>query len=108
LHIHCDPQTGWNALHFAAAAHKVKLVQQLLEIGADPAAENAVSGLMPLHLACMGHVRDVKHMIELTKAMASVVGMQVRMHGAQLFMRISVSSDAQSSAVEQRHGSCRC
>jgi ankyrin repeat protein len=83
LHVQCDPQTGWNALHYAAATHKVKLVQQLLEIGADPAAANAVSGLTPLHLACMGRVRNETQMIELTEAMASVLSMQVRMQGVQ-------------------------
>jgi ankyrin repeat protein len=56
LQLHTQPDAhGWTALHYAAATHKVKLVQQLLQIGADPAAADK-HGLMPLHLACMGRV----------------------------------------------------
>jgi hypothetical protein len=55
LQLHTQPDlNGWNALHYAAATHKVALVQ-LLDIGADPAALDK-RGLMPLHLACMGQV----------------------------------------------------
>jgi hypothetical protein len=76
LHVECD-EVGWNALHYAAATHKVKLVQQLLDIGADPAAEGAVCGLTPLHLACMGRVRDSTQMVALTEAKTSLKALQV-------------------------------
>jgi hypothetical protein len=76
LHIQCDPQ-GWNALHYAAAMHKVELVQQLLEIGADPAAADAVCGLTPLHLACMGRVRDISQLKELLEARDCIYDLQV-------------------------------
>jgi hypothetical protein len=68
LQLHTQPDTnGWNALHYAAAAHQVKLVQQLLEIGADPAAPNK-HGLMPLHLACMGRVTSEQQLSKLRSA----------------------------------------
>jgi ankyrin repeat protein len=78
LHIDCSTH-GWNALHYAAAAHKVKLVQQLLEIGAHPAAADTQYGLTPLHLACMGRVRDTMQMLELLESRQSVYHLQVRL-----------------------------
>jgi hypothetical protein len=42
-------------------------VQQLLEIGADPAAPNK-HGLMPLHLACMGRVTSDQQLSQLRGA----------------------------------------
>jgi hypothetical protein len=67
--------SGWSALHYAAAAHKVKLVQQLLELGAD--AADAVYGLTPMHLACMGRVKDKEQLDQLTKACESLYDLQV-------------------------------
>jgi ankyrin repeat protein len=76
--LHIDRNTdGWNALHYAAATHKVKLVQQLLDIGADPAAADSSYGLTPLHLACMGRVRDRAQMAELLESRQSLYHLQV-------------------------------
>jgi hypothetical protein len=77
LHIDCNP-SGWNALHYAVATHKVKLVQQLLEIGADPNSAVAGLGLMPLHLGCMGCVEDLPQFNRLVEAAGSLYDLQVR------------------------------
>ncbi|KAF6261823.1 hypothetical protein COO60DRAFT_725551 [Scenedesmus sp. NREL 46B-D3] len=58
---------GCTALHYAAAAHKPKLVQQLLGMGADVNAQMQ-HGLTALHLACLGRVGDAAAMAELVKA----------------------------------------
>jgi ankyrin repeat protein len=68
---------GWNALHYAAAAHNVKLVRQLLRLGADPAAADAQYGLTPLHLACMGRVKHAKQLDEVEEARKSLRSLQV-------------------------------
>jgi ankyrin repeat protein len=68
LQLHTQPDNeGWTALHYAAAMHRVKLVQQLLEIGADPAAADN-RGLKPLHLACMGQVAMKQQVSTLLEA----------------------------------------
>jgi hypothetical protein len=77
LHIDCNP-SGWNALHYAVATHKVKLVQQLLDIGADPNFAVADLGLRPLHLACMGCVEDLPQFNRLVEAAGSLYDLQVR------------------------------
>jgi ankyrin repeat protein len=62
---------GWTALHYAAATLKAKLVQQLLDLGASPAAgapADNVTGLTPLHLACMGRVKSQQQLEALLKA----------------------------------------
>jgi ankyrin repeat protein len=87
LHTTCD-EHGWNALHYAAATHKVKLVQQLLEIGADPAAEDAVCGLTPLHLACMGRVRDGAQMAELLHSRKDIYHLQVGQKSITLALNV--------------------
>jgi ankyrin repeat protein len=77
LQLHTAPDIhGWTALHYAAATHKVKLVQQLLEIGADPAAADK-HGLMPLHLACMGRVKEHSHLYQLWRARGILVSVTV-------------------------------
>lgn len=63
--------SGCTALHYAAAAHKVKLVAQLLQLGADVNAltrkqpGQRIRSLTPLHLACLGRVKSNKQMREL-------------------------------------------
>jgi hypothetical protein len=64
-------------LHAAAATHNVKLAQQLLDLGADPAAGDAQYGLTPLHLACMGRVRTAEDLRELLRACQSLLKIQV-------------------------------
>jgi ankyrin repeat protein len=64
-------------VHYPAATHNVKLAQQLLDLGADPAAADAQYGLTPLHLACMGRVKDTKQMLQLGPARQSLSSMQV-------------------------------
>jgi hypothetical protein len=63
------------------AAHKVALVQQLLQIGADPAqpiihvthaVDGARTNLLPLHLACLGRVKDEEQLQWLLEAAASL------------------------------------
>ena len=76
LHTASSP-IGWTALHYAAAAHKVKLVAQLLWLGADPAAVDAVNALQPLHLACMGRVKDQKQLGGLLAAAGALYDLQV-------------------------------
>jgi hypothetical protein len=72
LQLHTLPDChGWTALHYAAATHKVALVQQLLEIGADPAAADK-HGLMPLHLACMGQVKQHLQLLKLWRSHPSM------------------------------------
>jgi ankyrin repeat protein len=80
LHLDCNASV-WNALHYAVATHKPKLVQQLLEIGADPRAAVAELGLMPLHLACMGCVEDIEQYTKLVEAAGSLYDLQVRVFG---------------------------
>jgi hypothetical protein len=77
LHIDCNDD-GWNALHYAAATHKVKLVQQLLDIGASPWEEEGTFGLRPLHLACMGRVQDVEDYEDLRDSCDNIYNLQVR------------------------------
>jgi ankyrin repeat protein len=69
LHTERNAQ-GCTALHYAAAAHKVKLVQQLLNLGADVDAVTniQVHHLTPLHLACMGRVTSIEQMKKLLDA----------------------------------------
>jgi hypothetical protein len=77
LQLHTQPDTnGWTALHYAAAAHKVALVLQLLELGADPAAADKY-GLTPLHLACMGPVQQHLQLLELWRACSSAATLAV-------------------------------
>jgi ankyrin repeat protein len=76
LHTAYDPH-GWTALHHAAAAHKVQLVQQLLDIGADPAAADVMYGLTPLHLACMGRVLRSPQLFDLLDARQTATRLQV-------------------------------
>jgi ankyrin repeat protein len=80
LHTTCNAD-GWNALHYAVATHKVKLVQQLLDIGASPRAAVAELGLLPLHLACMGCVEDVQQFNRLVETAGSLYDLQVRRWG---------------------------
>lgn len=84
LHTTSNEQ-GWNTLHYAAAGHKTALVQQLLQLGADPAAADTASddvspaGLTPLHLACMGCVKDQEQLQRLfAEADDDYEGLQVR------------------------------
>lgn len=70
LHLDDDNEQNCSALHYAAAGHKAALVQQLLELGADPdipggPGENL---LTPLHLACLGRVQDQAQLAELFRA----------------------------------------
>jgi ankyrin repeat protein len=77
LHLNRNA-SGWSMLHAAAAAaHNVKLAQQLLDLGADPAVADVVYGLTPLHLACMGRVRDGQQLAELLTACRSLPSLQV-------------------------------
>jgi ankyrin repeat protein len=77
LQLHKQPdRNGWNALHYAAATHKVALAQQLLEMGADPAAADK-HGLMPLHLACMGRVKSLEQLSKLWRACDNAPMLQV-------------------------------
>jgi ankyrin repeat protein len=76
LHIKRDAD-GWTALHYAAAAHKVKIVRQLLQLGADPDAADGVHGLRPLHLACMGRVKSAVQLQQLRKASEQLYDLQV-------------------------------
>jgi ankyrin repeat protein len=55
----------------------VELAQQLLQLGADPAADDARYGLTPLHLACMGRVNKARQMDEMAGACESLQKMQV-------------------------------
>jgi ankyrin repeat protein len=75
-HTTCNSQ-GWNALHYAAAARNMELVQQLLDVGADFAAADKQYGLTPLHLACMGRVKSSEQLGELEKARQSLPTLQV-------------------------------
>jgi ankyrin repeat protein len=60
LQLHTTPNSGGcTALHYAAAAHKPKLVQQLLKLGADPNVK-IDRHLTPLHFACMGRVASAE------------------------------------------------
>jgi ankyrin repeat protein len=66
LHLAFD-ELGFSALHYAVCTRKTRLVQQLLEIGADSAAYNSELEfkLTPLHLACLGRVKDEEQLNEL-------------------------------------------
>jgi hypothetical protein len=71
---------GWGALHYAAATHKVKLVQQLLDLGANPAQQAMVDDeifITPLHLACMGQVKSEEQMLHLTSIAGAIYSLQV-------------------------------
>ncbi|WIA41847.1 hypothetical protein OEZ86_009173 [Tetradesmus obliquus] len=70
LHTTCDDD-GWTVLHYAAAAHKVKLVAQLLQLGGDPAAAGERHPLRPLHLACLGRVKSREQLQQLWSACTS-------------------------------------
>lgn len=60
--------SGWSALHYAVASHKMFLVQQLINAGADVAAPEPLLQLTPLHLACMGKIKDQQQFQEMKRA----------------------------------------
>jgi ankyrin repeat protein len=69
LHIRRNAQ-GCMALHYAVAAHKWKLVKQLLELGAGADVPIITSipdphRITPLHLACLGRMTRDNQMEEL-------------------------------------------
>jgi ankyrin repeat protein len=76
LHTTCNAQ-GWTALHYAAATHKASLVQQLLQLGADPAAPDAQHGFTPLHLACLGRLVNKPQLKKLLAAAPRTYNLQV-------------------------------
>jgi hypothetical protein len=76
--LHLDGNaSGWFMLHAAAATHNVKVAQQLLDLGAHPAAGDAQDGLTPLHLACMGRVKNEEDMRRLLRACQRLDKIQV-------------------------------
>jgi ankyrin repeat protein len=76
LHTDCN-EKGWNALHYAAATHKVKLAQQLLDIGASAWEEEGTYGLRPLHFACMGRVKNADDWENLLESCDNIYNLQV-------------------------------
>jgi hypothetical protein len=71
---------GWTALHYAVATQKVKLVQQLLELGASPTQTAWIrdtgfgTGWMsPLHLACARPAKNAKQLYQLMASAAADV-----------------------------------
>lgn len=69
--------SGWNALHYAVASHKVQLVQQLLAAGAEIEAPDPLLQLTPLHLACMGKIKDQQQLEQLKQAAGTLYEFQV-------------------------------
>jgi hypothetical protein len=65
-------------MHYAAATHKLPLVQQLLDLGASPWDEEGTFGLRPLHFACMGAVKNAAGIEELMDACEDIYSLQVR------------------------------
>jgi hypothetical protein len=101
LHTTCNSD-GCTALHYAAAAHKPKLVQQLLQIGADVSVNGTkvLHGLGPLHLACMGAVVDASQMEKLVASIGRINTLLVRCCSAWLLHY------AQSAFELQVHAAC--
>ncbi|KAF6261819.1 ankyrin repeat-containing domain protein [Scenedesmus sp. NREL 46B-D3] len=56
--------------------HKPKLVRQLLALGALPMVADSHSNLEPLHLACMGQVKDQVQVFRLVAASESLYDLQ--------------------------------
>ncbi|KAF6261822.1 hypothetical protein COO60DRAFT_1678960 [Scenedesmus sp. NREL 46B-D3] len=68
LALHNDGNNeGWNALHYAAATHK---------LGANPCGAEGTFGLQPLHLACLGRVKDAAGLDELIDACGDIYSLQ--------------------------------
>jgi ankyrin repeat protein len=88
LGLHTRPNDqGCTALHYAAAAHKPKLVQQLLELRADVDAtvRRAFMSeyLTPLHMACLGRVESDKQMDGLLCAVDDIFAVKVSCCGEE-------------------------